>query len=291
MKNNNLILIIITTLILSSCGSINKEFDTTDTADMVTNSEEMYYQKLESDYIDTGYGTTDNLVSSDNLKRETKIISKGYIENRSSTFEETLLDVKKSIKEYNGFFSTSTFRDGNHKNFDGTIKVPVENYNDLFNELKNCGINLNNSSETVNATNGYYSLKSQLEVKKLYVQKLQSLINTAKEPIELLNLYDNYFNAISELEMLESQLQNLDYLSSYSTINFSLNEEKTVQILPVPKEGVLKQVTIGFNTSISFIINSVQHIILFLAYISFPAFLIILLLIISVTIYKKKFKN
>ncbi len=286
MKKNNILLIIATTLILSSCGSSRSaQYESSDLSNTVT-EEVLEYNDVNNKL--TNVFTSDISNYDNEEKRETKLILEGNIESTTNTFDTTLNNVKQTIESYDAFFEQSTFTNNNYKYFNSTIKVPISNYNNLYNDLKNFGINIYSSSNAINTTNGYYSLKSKIEVKKVYVERLESLIDVAVEPEELLSLYNNYFSARSELQTMEATLQNLDYVTSYSTIYFSLEEEKTKQIVTVPKEGFLKEIAIGFNTSISMVLSFVQLFLLTLAYISVPTILITVILIISLIIYKKK---
>ncbi len=286
MRKNNILLIIITTLILSSCGG-SSNFDSTKNVD-----EAVEHVVMEDRYITESVSNevTFGKEDIDTQKRETKIILEGDIQNKTNTFDKTLEEVRQSVEKYNGYFENSTLANNNRKNFRSTIKVPIENYNDLYNELKNYGINHYSSNNSVNATDGYYTLSSQIDVKRVYVQKLEQLIDMAVEPEELLKLYDNYFSAISELEIMEAKLENLDHVTSHSTIYFSLDEEKVSQVVTVPKEGFFKKVAIGFNSSISITINLIQSILLTLAYVSVPSILLIIFFIIVFNIYKKNKK-
>lgn len=285
MRKNKLIFVILFTFILSSCSS---SYTNTDSSNQEGIEESASGVAPEDSYDDVS-GEAGNL--NNTSEQEAKLEKNGYINNGSYDFDEDIKNIEAIAESYNGYFQESSFTKYKLRNFNATIKVPVENFQDLFNDLKECGVNYSNSSDTVNRTDGYYSLKSQLEVKKLSMDRLENLISEAKEPQELLDLYDSYFDLVTEIEIMENDLKDLDNRTTYSTINMELKEIVGVQVVDVPKEGFMKKVAIGVNSSVNNTIDFIKGTLLVLASISIPLVLIIVLFIALGPLVKRKYKK
>ncbi len=286
MKINRLLIISVLVL-LSSCGnnSVNQySKDTYDAEIAVEYGEQLVEEMSYNETIDY----YEEAIDYDEEENENKISKEGYINNSSSNFEESLEDMKKIVNSYNGHFTESNYYNNNLKYFETTIKVPVENFEELFSELTKCGVNRHNSSNIINESSGYYSLKSQIEVKKHSLDRIEDLISETEEPKEIISLYNTYFDLLSDIEILERKFDELQYKVSYSTIYFSLDSENTLQVISIPKDGLLEKIVIGINTSINNTLNFIQNIILFLADISVPILLITTIFIIIIKRIKSK---
>lgn len=286
MKRNkfclNLIMLMTILMAFASCGSSSSD-STTEKGYYVATEE--YYGELVSEEI--GFNSED----SDTYKRENKFEKEGIVENTSLVYDESLEEVFLVVDKFDGYFVETSSSQNSPKNFSGTIKVPVENFDGLMNELVNVGVNTNYSSSVINKTEGYYSLKSQIEVKKLSLERLKALIDSATEPEEVLNLYKNYYDLLTEIEIMEKQLSDLEYVTSQSTIYYQLYEDTGLQIVKVPTEGFFKKIAIGINQSATNTVNLLENIFIFMAYISVPLILIVIILILFLPIILKQFRK
>ncbi len=285
ISKNKLAYIVVISMFLTSCGS------SSDAA-----SETNYGSDYSADYDEErGYETAeiaDGREFSDSAtayKREAMFAKEGSIQNvvdekgdDAKNFEETIVEVENLVNNYDGYFENANYTENNSKYFNTTIKVPVENFQKLYNELKNSGINVYNESSVVNETTGYYSLKSQIEVKKLAKARLETLIENSKETNtnskDLLKLYDSYYDLVTEIETMEDTLSQIESATTYSTIYFTLNDGNRVVVLD--DESFSSKIKTGFKTSVDF----VENVLIALAYISVP---LILVLTVAFVCYKK----
>ncbi len=298
MKKNKLVYLIVATLLFTSCGS---ESDATAVAQSSAMDSGEYgtSESFESDYYLTEESATQEAPTEDGTpydegldvnateyKREAMFAKEGYIENiieekkedKTKVFEETILQVESLVGSYNGYFETAQYSDYNGKYFNSTIKVPVKDFQNLYNDLKDLGVNFYNESNVVNETSGYYSLKSRIEVKKLSKERLEELIDTTSSSKDLLKLYDSYFDLVAEIETMEATLSQIESATSYSTIHYSLSDGSTEHDFEDESFGT--KLKVGFGTSIDF----VEVLLLGLAYISIP---LIIFTFIVFFVYKK----
>ncbi len=297
MKKNKLIYLILATLLFTSCGS---ESDATATAESGVMDFGAYETSVSSSY-DAGEVVAEEAPAEDGAgvvndegldseateyKREAMFAKEGWIENildgkeenTTEGFDERILQVESLVDSYNGYFETANYSTYGGKYFDSTIKVPVKDFQNLYNDLKNIGLNIYNESNVVNETAGYYSLKSRLEVKKLSKERLEELIPTTKSSKDLLKLYDSYFELVAEIETMEARLSQIESSTSYSTIYYKLGDGRSESF--VVDDSFMSKIKSGFGTSIDFI----EALLIGLAYISVP---LILALIIAFFGYKK----
>ncbi len=292
MKKNKLVYILVATLFLASCGSSSMDASTAETApaeapDYGGYDSDGSYATEESAVSDSADATGEIGLSNNatEYKREAMFAKEGSIENiiknSDKDFDETLLQVESYVDKYDGYFENAEYNDYGSKYFSSTIKVPVKDFENLFKDLKSAGSNVYNESTVVNEAPGYYSLKSQLEVRKLSKDRLEELLETTTNSKDLLKLYDRYFDLVAEIETMESKLSHIESTTTYSTIYFVLNDGNTVTY--VDDVSFMSKIKAGFSTSIDFI----ENLIINLAYISIP---LILALIICFFAYKKVLK-
>ncbi len=299
MKKSKLAYVIVATLIMTSCGSKSESTAMAPAPDYATDTHYTEEMAPEESYNETAT-SEDGAIGFNNaateLKREqmfskvgtinnvTEDLDKNKKENGKKEFEEIIVEVERSVDKYNGFFESATYKNDVFMYFESTIKVPVKDFENLFKELKSLGVNVNNESSVENETAGYYSTKSQLEIKKVSKARLEETIKTTTNTKDLLKLYDSYYELVSQIEIAEANLRNIESETSYSTILFSLSEgskgynehaENTDD-----EESFTSKVKDGFGASIYFI----ENIIIGIAYISVPLVLITLVLLIG---YKK----
>ncbi len=291
MKINRIVYLLITTLLVTSCGS--KSESAADYAPEYAVAEESYgSQSTASSDGDRGLVNT-----ATELKREQMFAKVGTIENVTEdsnknseentvkNFDETIVDVENLVSKYDGYFENSNFTNYGRKYFASTIKVPVKDFQNLFNDLKSAGINVYNESSTVNETAGYYSMKSQLEVQKISKARHEELIKTTTSTKDLLKLYDSYYELITNIEIAEAKLKEIESSTSYSTIHFNLSDGS--KVAKVDEDSFASKVKEGFGASIKYI----ENLIIGLAYISVPLIIILIFFFIGYKKAKKLFKK
>ncbi len=304
MVKNKIILTIALGIFLSSCSSGTSSKSYTDEAigEASYDQAESYEAFGESSYAQTESYKNSTDPSNMELEesalnyttklyvREAKYDKVGTINNGSTDFDNDLDKTKKSVKDFNGYFQESSYKIEEfpmgtkvpankeddirlYKKFTGTIKVSVDDYQELYNILKKCGINYFAESSIINESEGYYSLKSQLEVKKIYKDRLLKLIENTKESEEILNLYARYFELNKEIDNMESRLNRLENSTTYSTIFFTLTEgfSDNETELPIDDEkSLFTKISHAIGKSTSVTLNLIGEFLILFAYLTGP---------------------
>ncbi len=302
MKKNKLAYILVTTLLITSCGSNSQSTSEAAALDYGRDSymvaeapaSESYNGTDDASRGDSGVGFA---TTATELKREQMFAKVGRLDNVTEdskkskneeeikNFDETIAIAENIVSKYNGYFENANYSNYNSKYFDSTIKVPVKDFQNLFNDLKNTGINVYNESSVVNETAGYYSMKSQLEVQKISKARLEDLTKTTTNTKDLLKLYDTYYDLVTDIEVTEAKLSEIESSTSYSTIYYTLSDGN--EVVKVDDNSFTSKVKDGFGVSIDFI----EDLLIALAYVSVPLILILGVLFVVFKKTKSLVKN
>lgn len=108
-----------------------------------------------------------------------------------------------------------------------TIKVDSEKYDSVVSQLKEIGEIQSFSESATDITGNYEDLNVELEAEKQRLERYLDMYDDAVEVEDKINLNDKIFDQERRIKYLESRVNNLDNKIDYSTISFSMTEEKS----------------------------------------------------------------
>ena len=192
--------------------------------DMVSMSSEIgSYEKSES--IRTPELDSSNYYEA-NL--DSKIKKSGSVDLKVENLEESYDTIREIMSGYQAtVVSSYDTGEGNEKSISTTIKVKSENFEDIYEDVKQMGGEvLYASYYTDDVTMEYTDLESRLRNLTSTETQLVKILDTAKTVEDTLAVYKELTQIRSQIEVIEGQLKYLDSQVDYSylTVNLSLSD-------------------------------------------------------------------
>lgn len=152
------------------------------------------------------------------------------------------------IAEKNGgsvFSSNITQSKNNVKSGIITVKVPVENFEKTFSEIKNVSaLVIREATTGTDVTEEYQDLETQIRNKKAEEQSYVRILNQAQKVEDILAVTRQVSLVRGEIERLEGRKRFMDSQTNMSLINVSLSEDQDITVtdswrpLQIAKEAV-----------------------------------------------------
>jgi hypothetical protein len=239
-----------TCLLLSGCGSSDNSYSTV--ADQGTYNTEI--SDVEMDYVGlTGStqesesengGSVNSDASNENLNQvmsQEKMIYKTYIDAETLTFDRTYADLKALLNKYDCIISnesisndgSSYMNSGYRSSRNGyttereayvEIRVPAANYTTLLENVEGLGNVTSKDSSATNITRSYYDTKAELAAYEEEYLQLQKLLELSGDMSDILSVTEQMTQVRSEINRLNSNIQNMDIDVAYSYIYLTLTE-------------------------------------------------------------------
>ncbi len=284
-----IILVLLFTLVLSSCGSAEDSY----------NSVAGSIEKADGEYTnttnkDTALGTDGTTVPQD---KTAKIIRDVNITGETKNFDEAIEKTKQQIADFDGYVEKSEVSGGKHlsdnrhiaKNANFTIRIPAEKL-DGFLEETNALLNVTNSSEsTKDVTLSYYDIESRLNTLKTKKTALESMLEQATNLDDMLLIQDNLYNVIADIESYQSQLNLYDNKVNYSTVTLRINEVIEYTVIEAEEPTFGERIANAFTNGWVYFGEFCQDFSVLL--VALMPLLIILIIVIAIVITVKKNKK
>jgi hypothetical protein len=227
----------------------------------------------------------------DEANTESKIRKSGSINLTVESLEKANDGVLDILDNYNGsVVSSNESGVGNSKSISITLKVPVEYFEDLFEEVKDMKGEVDYASYyTDDVTQEYTDLQSRLKNLKATETQLVKILETADTVEDTLAVFNQLSSTRSQIEVLEGQIKYLDNQVDYSylTVYLSLSDVgKEVKDEKWEPLGVVKN---AFSALVDFGIGIVDMLIWVIVF--SPVILIPLAIVLLIIKKRKKGKK
>lgn len=228
--------------------------------------------------------------------RQNKIIFTGNIYMETNQFDSVLDSIQSVLNTSGGYVASSNLynykqiQSVDYRTYNVTLKVPVKSYKETFAYLKTLGKVLSSDESADDVTGQYYDMESRLGTKKIEEERVLDMISRATKIEDLIALERRLGELRTDIELYETRLRNLERLTSYSTINMTVNEIDEGEILSVSDDlGV--RIRKSFASSVNGTLSFFENLILFLTFISIPLVIILMMGFVVFVIYKMSRRN
>ena len=168
------------------------------------------------------------------------------------------------------------------------FRVAVSELNSFKAAIKNSGnVTIDNVSSN-DVTNQYFDTEGRLTTAKAHRESLLKLADKTANLSDLIQLQKEIAVVETEIESLTTTIKKLDSLTELSAVHVNINEVDTITIKEITPKSFWGKIGDSFNSSIDFIIASVQIILIALTWLS--PFILIAGIILTI-IFMKKRKN
>ncbi len=227
--------------------------------------------------------------------REKKIVTSAAMILIVKSCDETEGKIRELVERTGGYTETSefnrhTYKEREYETGNMVLRVPAEQYKTAIAELKTFGSVSSFSEGTTDRTVQFYDIQRRCELKVAEEAALVAMTEKAANVKELIDIEARLSEVRAEIESYNAQMNEINDLASYSTIELTINEEADVTIRPV-SGNLLSKIGNGFKTSVNGIVWFLESSVVFLVMISVPLMLLAVIVSIGVLIYKKANKK
>ncbi len=194
------------------------------------------YSKLAADMTEESFRgivpSYDGFFAPEIQQREITKTSYLTTEIKRGTFYEKDSEVKSLVEERKGLITNENRNkiDNNKRSYllsSYTIKIPVENYDNLLVELKKLGEIQSFTENKEDITEQKSDVQNQLTAERTRLANYQKILSEATTAEEKLQVTDRIFNQERIIKYLEDALKSTTEKVSYSTVYLTLNEKKS----------------------------------------------------------------
>jgi conserved exported protein of unknown function len=240
--NKNYLFTLLLIFTLSSCSSnlntVNNEsihqYDTTNNKSYETGDERIATDE-NLDYKSDSDDLEDKQISKDidynDINSDRKIEKIFDYTFETINYDQDHDRLTKLVDKYKGYIESSNLNidtgrngDENIRNFGASIKIPQEESNNFKNEISKIGKIIYQSSYTNDLTSSYKDINIRLSSKEKELDKLNDLMENAKNIDETMSIEDRIIEVESEIDQLKSLLKDVDSKVTYDTFDININE-------------------------------------------------------------------
>ena len=216
----------------------------------------------------------------DEANVDSKIRKSGTVNIRVDDLNISNDAVLDLLDGYNGsVVSSYQSGEGNGKSISLTIKVPVEHFDDIYQDMQNIEGEVEYASYyTDDVTREYTDLESRLRNLEATESQLVKILETAETVEDTLAVYNQLSSTRTQIEVIKGQLKYLDSQVDYSylTINLSLSDigkdikDQKWQPIGVFKNAIASLVNFGI-----FMVDALIWVFVFSPIVLIPIFIVI----------------
>lgn len=222
---------------------------------------------------------------------EKKIIRTASMTIATQTFEDSLNALKSACEGQNGWIESSS---ENVNNATGlrtsylTLRIPQSALDAYIAGTEGLGRITSRSESAQDVTESYQDTAARLETQKALMARLQALITESADLSDLLELESQIADTQYQIDRLQASLNSTDRQVSYSTVNITLKEEKTVELTDTTVslgDRIKSAIVTGVNALESFLADMLVFLVAALPFIA-----IVAVVVIAVKIIRKRRK-
>ena len=167
-------------------------------------------------------------VTSEALVDARKIIYEGNMFLIVEDTEQAAEEIQAMAVSAGGYVARMNgYRQGDRMVYDITIRVPAEKFENARISLRKLAVRVEREDiSTEDVTDQYYDIEARLKTLKETEAELTELLRETRERggdvDEIMKIYDRLTRIRSEIESLQGQLNRLDKLVAFSTLNIHL---------------------------------------------------------------------
>ncbi|HID34720.1 MAG TPA: DUF4349 domain-containing protein [Anaerolineae bacterium] len=167
-------------------------------------------------------------LTADSLTDVRKIIYQGNMVLFVEDTEQAAREIQAMAESAGGYVAQMRgYRQGDRVIYDITIRVPAEKFENARNALRELAVRVDSESViTEDVTDQYYDIEARLKTLKETEAELTELLRETRERggdvDEIMKIYDRLTRIRADIESLQGQLNRLDKLVAFSTLDIHL---------------------------------------------------------------------
>ena len=161
-----------------------------------------------------------------------KIIKTGNVDLSTDHFDNDKIRLETLTQQMGGFIERSNIygTDGSRR-YEAVLRIPGDRFSDMKKAVEDTGSLISTSESTEDVTGRYYDTVERLATKRVEEERVLDMIDKAETVETLLTLEDYLGRIRTDIYLMESQIKDIDSLSSYSTLNVTMTENLNVVLM------------------------------------------------------------
>ncbi len=250
MKLKNLTLLVILTVLLSSCSNNHKLRDAKEVIAEMSNDEVSTSNdvKYEQNTLVQENSDIDKTRNESNTNKK-KIIKDGRISIETKDITSSKKSIDEIVKKFNSYYDTEELHNNETSTyFDLKLRIPADNFEKLIKAIENGKDEIiSKSIHSRDVTEEFVDIEARLNNKRDFLKRYKDLLLKASSVKDILDVEENIRKLQEEIESKEGRLKYLKDQVDYSTLEIELSQEKGY----VYKPKQLDKFTERFKNSIS----------------------------------------
>ena len=182
----------------------------------------------------------------------------------SENFDQVVADLRQLAPSVNGYVEADMLTTQGMRMFTIVLRVPAGTFEDVLDQIVNLADMRHMNQWAEDVTDLFYDMRSSLSVRRIEEERVLNLIDAATEIHEILALEQRLSDIRLNIERYESQLNDIAGRVAYSTINVTLTDIATEELIAVnPTMG--ERIGGAFGDSVDGAANVMQNLIVFMA--------------------------
>jgi len=250
MKLRNLTLLVILTVLLSSCSKNYKFRDTKEVIaemsnDGVPSSNDV---SSEENALVQENSAIDKTKNEDNTNKK-KIIKDGRISIETKDITSSKKSIDEIVKKFDSYYDAEELHNNETTtDFELKLRIPADNFEKLIKAIENGKDEIiRKSIHSKDVTEEFVDIEARLNYKRDFLKRYKDLLLKASSVKDILDIEENIRKLQEEIESKEGRLKYLKDQVDYSTLEIELSQEKGY----VYKPKQLDKFTERFKNSIS----------------------------------------
>lgn len=222
-----------------------------------------------------------------------KIIKTADVYMETLSFDQSLEEIQVLMNKYGGYTARSqvegSARDSEYSSrfANYTIKVPAENFEKMFAEVKEIGHVLNASDGIEDVTGAVTDIEARLATLKVQEERMLDILSKLDKLEDIVELEYALQDVRYEIESYESTLRNFEDQIRFSTITLRVQEVFEVTRISEKPLTLGERINEGLDETFTEIKDGTQNLLVFLIT-QFPYILFTLLMIFIVVFFARK---
>lgn len=205
-----------------------------------------------------------------------KLVYTGSINIETLEYEESLQNIRERIQSYNGLIENENEYDNdynwysstytgrrNSRNISMTVRIPTEKFQSFLNDMEGAGKITNRSTNIENITKRYNDTSIQATALEEQQNRLLEMMEKAETIEDMIAIEARLTEVQSQLNILKSNLNQMDTDVNYSTIYLNLREVIEYTVEP---ETFGERFVKEFQSGITGFVDFLEDVVIFLAH-------------------------
>lgn len=213
-----------------------------------------------------------------------KLIVKGQMRVETLKLDELVNTINESLKNSGGYIQSSWINNGNRRYYEATLRIPAEHYSSIIAEIKGNGNCISYEETTDDITSSYYDTEAKLKSLEAEEERVLEFYSEAENVRDLIEVENRLSELRSEIESLKTAMQNYDLLTTYSTLNITIEETKAYS---ESDESFIQRLGRTFSRGFINFISGVEELVLDIVYNIWTLLATALIFVTAIIAYKK----